>query len=275
MDTAVNMLGEGVAPPADRGRQEHGNKVKESGMLLACLRIAVGQLKHMLARVDFWIVVVVLAVLFSACLQDVRVELSATGMNVGVFSAFSIVARNGDMLLMTLLAYLLLSSDMPDFRNGMDQQILRVRRGVWYASQWLYMLLLTAGYFLLANLAGVLFLLPGVSMTGLGAGEWAMRFVLVVLLALFLSGICCVCNLMNLHKGVGVLIDALFIFLWLRYDRGAAAFGLVSPVEAFARFGGADVREFGGYAAYYVILCVAVFAIGFWRLSRADIRTES
>ncbi len=267
----------------------------------ASMRIAGGQLVHMLTRVDFWIVIVSLAALFSVYLDSVRRTLAAAGEAVGVFAVFPMLMQNRDMMLMTLVAYLLLASDMPDFRDGMEQQVLRVRRSLWYASQWIYMAMLTVGYFLLVNLAAILPLLPRVGLmagwgegvldgtignasypasvaltflAGSAAGEWAMLLSLAILLALFLSGVCCVCNLLNLHKGVGVLIDALLIFLWLLYDHGSLALGLVSPVEAIARYAGTGAREFLGYGAYYVILCVVVSAVGYLGLSRADIRAE-
>ncbi len=265
----------------------------------ACLWIAARQLKNVFARVDFWIVIVTLAAFFSVYFPDAQRSLATAGERVGVFAVFPIALQESDVTFLILIGYLFLTTDIPDFGPGTDMQAIRVTRGIWYTAQWVYMAVLTAAYYLLVGILELVFFIPSLQISGgWGAGvtggaisggsyplaiarsflehgawkECLAVFALVVLLSLVIGGACCVCNTLTTHAGVGVLVDALMVFAYLLYETGTLSLGLLSPTEAFARFAGTGMWEFLGYAAYYVIWCTVIYAIGYAKLFRVDIR---
>lgn len=233
-----------------------------------CLLIAIKQLKYIFSRVDFWIVMITLAAYFSITLEETRVYLQNDELYMGIFSIFPLLIQERDHLFLILIGYLFLVSDAPEFYPGVDMQILRTSRNIWYCSQWIYLVMLTIVYFLLVQLLELVFLFPWISFSGQNpVWEWFSASLLIVLLALFFAGICEVCNLLFRHAGVGVLINALFLFAYLMYANGYSM-GFISPVEVYAGFNGSGIA---GYICYYIILCTIIFAFGYYSLSRIDI----
>lgn len=265
----------------------------------ACLWIAWRQLKSVFCRMDYWIIIITLMTFFTVVLTDTKGALAAGGENVSVFAVLPLLFGNRDIMLVIAVGYLFLVSDVPEFCPGIEMQILRVDRAVWYISQWIYMAAVTVIYYIMVHIMAVLFLLPYVDISfGWGGGVihgfvsggdfplmvddrflshsalagGLASFLLVTLLSVFFAGVCCICNLMSFHAGVGVMIDALFIFLYLMYVGGEISLGWFSPMEMLAEYSGG--AGFYGYVSYYIILIAVCIIAGFRKLSEAEIRLE-
>lgn len=264
----------------------------------SCLRIAARQMKYVFLHADFWIVIAAMGAYYLTCLQGTSAYLEACGEGLGVFAVFPAMMRERDNLFLALAGYLFLVSDIPDFYPGVDMQVLRISRTVWYFSQWVYLLFLTAVYFLLLAAEQILILIPcleftsgwGTAITGGGftddrlyysadmsilqqgaVAEFFAFFALMVLLALFLAGVCIACNMTFRYAGMGVLAGTLMIFAYLLYETGEFSLGIWSPVETFARSEAAGAAGYAGYVCYYIFLCTLLFALGAHRLSKTDI----
>ncbi len=258
--------------------------------LFCSLSIAAKQLKYIFSRVEFWIVIITLAAYFSIVLEDVRTYLCDSDLYVGLFSVFPLLIQERDHLFLILIGYLFLVSDVPEFYPGIDLQILRTSRNIWYYSQWIYLVLITMVYIVLIQMLELLFLFPRVELSmGWGSAVVDGRIfeninsgflnyspvtenfstsLLLLLLSLVFAGICGVCNLMFRHAGLGVLLNALFLFGFLLYSSDGLSMGFLSPVEVYAGFNGSGIA---GYISYYIILCTIIFAFGYYSLSRIDI----
>ena len=263
-------------------------------------RIAVKQLKLLFCKVDFWVVIITLAAFLSIQIGSSERSLAAAGDTIGIFAVFPLLLQDSDPLYLTMIGYLLIISDIPHMHTGIEQQILRTNRAVWFLSQWLYTVLLTLVYYLLMNIACICFFLPQVSLTvdwgsgiyngtaggnhmmSIGRGflgesawqEWIAISLLVFLVSLLLAGICLICNMYLSHQGVGVLVDAILMFLLLLYETGTGSFGLLSPLELLARFSGDIGAELPDIAGYYIVICAVLFAVGYRNISRAEIRVR-
>lgn len=267
----------------------------------ACLWMVRRQLNNAFCRMDYWIIIITLLAFFSVILTDTKGALAAGGEDISIFAVLPLLFSNRDVLLLIVIGYLFLVSDIPEFCPGIEMQILRVDRASWYISQWLYMAAVTVVYFIMIHIMAVLLLLPYVEISPewgggvihgfVSGGDFPLvvddRFLshsalagglasllLVTLLSFFFAGVCCICNLLPLHAGTGVVIDALFIFLYLLHAGGEVSLGWLSPMEMFAEYSGEAGFVFYGYASYYIALIIICIVVGFKKLSEAEIRLE-
>lgn len=239
----------------------------------ACLWIVERQLKSVLCRMDYWIIVITLTAFFSIILTETRDSLAAGGEKAGIFSIFPLLLGDSSVVLLITAGYLFLASDVPEIFPYTQMQILRVDRAVWYVSQWIYITSITVIYYVSIDMIAILFLFPQVELNHSAWAEGLSSFFLIVFLSVFFAGVCCICNLLSVHAGTGIVIDAIFIFLYLLYDHGSLSLGVLSPMEMFAKYTGSGGGGFYGYVSYYVILNTVFVALGFTKLSKADLRS--
>ena len=223
---------------------------------------------------DYWIIIITLAAFFSIILTEVRDSLAAGGEKIGICSVFPLLLGNGDIVLLITAGYLILASDIPEFSPCTQMQILRVDRAVWYVSQWIYIAAITVIYYVSIHIIAVLFLFPQIELNYSTFAEGLSSFFLITLLSVFFAGVCCICNVLSIHAGIGVMIDAIFIFLYLLYDRGNFSLGALSPMEMFAKYHDTGGTGVYGYVGYYVILNAVCIVLGFTKLSKADISPD-
>ena len=252
------------------------NRTWKNGIEIARL-----QLEHLLVRMDFWIVIVTLFAFFSVILKGTGEGLRAMEQSVSVWEVLPGLFSNPDVLFV-LIGSLFLISDIPRGHAGYEVQVLRASRGAWHAAQWLYAALTGAVYFLLLNLCAIPFYLPAmnVSVTSRNGAVgdlfwvWISYLVLFVLVTVFFAGVCCICNLLSLPAGIGILIDGIFIFLYLLSMTGRSA-GILSPIEVYSKYTGQSAAGFGLTAVYFFVLNTMLFAVGAWSVKRKDIIFEA
>ena len=247
------------------------------------LEIAKLQFRHLLVRLDFWIVIVTLLAFFSVILKGVGEGLRAMEQSVSAWEVLPGLFSNPDVLFLVLIGSLFLISDIPRGHAGYEVQVLRASRGAWHGAQWIYAALPGVVYYLLLNLSAILFYLPAlnVSVTSSRCGTagdllwiWLSYLVLFVLATVFLAGVCCICNLLSLPAGVGILIDGILLFLYLLSVSGRSI-GILSPIEVYSKYTGQSVTGFVTTVLYFLVLNTVLFVVGAWSVKHKDIIFEA
>lgn len=247
-------------------------------------RLAVRQWKYQIRKIDFWIMLFILPIFYASFFQAAKqTNFKEFSEMLNVITLSPTVMSISTIVFVTYACLLFIVSDIPAVYQGVEYQIIRMNREIWFMGQVWYLVLINITYF------GIAFLLQNICyaisgnpyqivptiLTPGDIGLWGIVFGLCCLLGCLMGMVCLVCNIFELHTGVGIALCAAMIWIWEFTLGNEYDLGYFSPVGVLQSYNSTTKIPVAGGYAYYVFAIILLLLIGSYRIRHHDIRTKA